>query len=504
MNREGSRHSRSIILALTVFLGAGIGEAQQNNTHPASTPVESYAGQMEQRMDHLMDALDSMRDQLNQSQREMELMRTELQELRAQLAQSGTAEEPTQAASALQSSVRQLREDTDVLQAEVKQHDQAKLESLSKYPVRISGMLLFTSLLNSSNVDNIDLPIIATPQYGNQPQGSLSATARQTILGLEATGPFLWGARSSADISVDFFGGIAYADYTTSAGLLRMRTAHANLDWSHRSLIAAFDRPLISPLQPTSFLSVGEPALAWSGNLWTWTPQLQFKDSSLLSNSKLGIEAGLMDVPAPGPPVSHGLRQPSPSEQSHQPGYETRISSSIPIGDHSIEVGGGGYYSRQSYAYGHHLDAWAGTADWRIPFTQRLEFSGEFYRGRSVGGLGGGAFKDYVPYGDDAIRGLNAEGGWGQVKFKMTRSLEANFAIGEDNAYAIDLRGSDLETEESEYLNLARNRTGLANIIYRPKTYLLFSAEYRNIHSWPINGGGNSNQSLGLAAGYLF
>jgi hypothetical protein len=188
-----------------------------------------------------------------------------------------------------------------------------------------------------------------------------------------------------------------------------------------------------------------------------------------------------------------------------QPGYETRLSSALPFGDRTIEIGAGGYYSRQAYEDGHHLDAWAGTLDWRIPFTRRLELSGEFYRGRGIGGLGGGAFKDYAPFADDTIqRGLNAEGGWGQFKVKMTRSLEANFAIGEDNAFAGDLRGSDLEFEKNDYLNLARNRTGFANVIFRPKTYLLFSAEYRNIYTWPIAGQSNSNQSLGLAAGYLF
>ena len=348
MNRERSRRSRGIILALTVFLSAVMVDAQQSDSHPDNTPGESDSGRMEQRMDQLLAAVDSMRQKLDQSQHDMEQMRAELQALRDQLAQTRGGEEPTQAASALQSSVQQLQERTDVLQAEVKQHDQTKLESLSKYPVRISGMLLFTSQLNGSNVDDIDLPIIARPTYGNQPQGSLSATARQTILGLEATGPSICGARSSADINVDFFGGIPYADYSTSAGLLRLRTAHANLEWSHRSLAAAFDKPLISPLEPTSFLSVGEPALAWSGNLWTWTPQLQFKDTSLLSNRKLSIEAGLIDVPAPGPPVRTGLRAPSPSEQSHQPGYEARLSYAIPLGDHSIEIGGGGYYSRQS------------------------------------------------------------------------------------------------------------------------------------------------------------
>lgn len=504
MNCERSTRSLSIILAITMSLGAGICEGQQADAQARST-ADSSSALLEKRMDQLMKALDSMRAQLDQSQREMEQMRSELEGLRAQLSQTGANEAPEQAAADLRFGVQQLQEQNDVLQAEVKQHDQTKVESLSKYPVRISGMLLFTSLLNGSNVDNLDLPIIATTEYSVQPQGSLSATARQTILGLEASGPSLWGAHSSGDINVDFFGGIPYADYSGAAGLLRLRTAHATLDWSHRSLAVSFDRPLVSPLQPTSFLSVGEPALAWSGNLWTWSPQFEFKDSSLLANKKLGIDAGLIDVPAPGPPPSHTLRMANPSEQSHQPGYETRLSSSIPLGDRAVEVGAGGYYSRQAYEDNHHLDAWAGTLDWRIPFTQHLELSGEFYRGRGVGGLGGGAFKDYAPFANDTIqRGLNAEGGWGQFKVKWTQSLETNFALGMDNAFAGDLRGSDVEFETNDYMNLARNRTGFANVIFRPKTYLLFSAEYRNIYSWPISGQNNSNQSLGLAAGYLF
>ena len=59
-------------------------------------------------------------------------------------------------------------------------------------------------------------------------------------------------------------------------------------------------------------------------------------------------------------------------------------------------------------------------------------------------------------------------------------------------------------TGQSAYANLARNRTALGNVVFRPKTYLLFSAEYRRIQSWPIYGSANTAPALGLAAGYLF
>ena len=94
-----------------------------------------------------------------------------------------------QAASQLQNSVQQLQDQDEILQAEVKQHDQTKVESASKYPVKINGLLLFSSFLNDGAVDNIDLPIVALPRTAAIAHGSLGATMRQTILGLEAKGP---------------------------------------------------------------------------------------------------------------------------------------------------------------------------------------------------------------------------------------------------------------------------------------------------------------------------
>jgi hypothetical protein len=174
-------------------------------------------------------------------------------------------------------------------------------------------------------------------------------------------------------------------------------------------------------------------------------------------------------------------------------------------GDQPIEIGAGGYYSRQSYPYGHHADAWAVTADWSVPFTSHLELSGELYRGRAIGGLGGSVYKDYVNYAEyPHFQGLDTEGGWAQLKFRLLRNLEANFAAGQDGGFAQELRESQFASNQDNYGNLARNRTLLANFIFRPKTYLLFSAEYRNIHSWPIVGSLNASQSVGLAAGYLF
>lgn len=504
MNRDRMLNLSTGVATVAMFACVATAWSQTTTDLATQSAHATDATKLERHLDQLTGQLETLQKQLQDSQKEMEDLRAELRRARAQLAeeQGGQA---AQDEAALRESVEKVREDTDVLQSEVKQHDQVKVETATKYPVRISGTILFTSVLNSGTTDNIDVPVVALPNQPNEPEGSLSATARQTILGLDASGPHLWGAKSSADVSVDFFGGIPYADYTTAGGVLRLRTAHAKLDWPNRALAVVFDRPVISPWQPTSWVTVGVPALAWAGNLWIWTPQLQFSERGFLPNRKLGLDIGLIDSAAPGAPNAQGLRTPNPSEQSRQPGYEARAGYDFSWSDHPVHVGSGGYYSRQAYSHGRHLDAWAGTADWSIAFAHAVGLSGEFYRGRGIGGLGGGAFKDYVTFANyQDLRGLDAEGGWGQLKIVISPSLEANLAAGQDNAFANDLRNSDFAGEQNSYANLARNQDVLGNVIFRPRSYVLISAEFRQIHSWPIVGERNVNHIFGMAAGYSF
>ena len=264
------------------------------------------------------------------------------------------------------------------------------------------------------------------------------------------------------------------------------------------------DRPLISPLQPTSLISQAVPPLAWSGNLWAWSPQIEVLHHRPLGDGIAAIQFGFIDASPPATATSTGPRQPSPNESSRQPGYEARVSYSFGSEPHPFSFGAGGYYARQKYLYDQHLDTWAGTVDWDLPLSHLVEVSGAFYRGRGLASLGGGAYKDYYVDSDHDIYGLNDEGGWTQLKLKPLRQLEANAAIGLDNAFAGDLDDQAPPVNSDPYTSLARNRTVFANLIFRPRAYLAFSTEYRYIRSWPIIGPANDAQSVGLAAGYIF
>jgi len=475
-------------------------QAEDSNHAPVARAAES---EFNRHLDELTSKLDSMRQQLIDSQNEMDELRNELRNLREQLAVKNQTETAAHDADSLRASVTQLREEADVLQAQVKQHDQSKVETSSKYPLRLSGALLITSIFNSGNADDFNLPIVAAPNFPYTRQGSLSETASQTILGLDASGPHLWGAKSYADLNVDFWGGNGSSGYADDAGELRLRTAHARLQWPNRSVGVALDRPLISPWQPTSWVTLAEPALAWSGNLWTWSPQLVFKQDDILRYFDFGI--GLIDPPAPNSYTQGQTSLPSASERSRQPGYESRIGFSSTWRDHPMSIGAGGYYSRQSYAYGHDVNAWAGSADWDLVFSQAFQFSGAVYRGKALGSLGGGTFKDYVSSAAaHYLDGLNDAGGWALAKATFLSSLEANVSAGLDNAYAADLRGSDQAAGQGYYAGLARNETLLANLVYRPKSYLLLSTEFRQINSRWVAGQTAQDRVFGVATGYIF
>jgi hypothetical protein len=134
--------------------------------------------------------------------------------------------------------------------------------------------------------------------------------------------------------------------------------------------------------------------------------------------------------------------------------------------------------------------------------------TGSAYRGAALGGLGGGAFKDYVfapdPNSNDLdVQPLDDVGGWTQLKQRTTERLEWNVAYGIDNVFAGQLR-SYATPAYAPYLNLARNRTFFSNVIYSPSAYLLFSLEYRHLQSSPVNSPTSSANVFGLAAAYKF
>jgi hypothetical protein len=336
---------------------------------------------------------------------------------------------------------------------------------------------------------------------------------------LDARGPHLFGASSSAGLRIDFNGNpqsntmaAAYTGfYGANSTLLRIRTAHADLKWDHTDAFFSLDRPIVNPESPTSLAAVAEPSFSWSGNLWTWNPQVGVsQDVALGSSHALQFQAALIDVQdAPVSPLlpSGTSIATTTAERSRWPGVEAHMSlhDSREEGNH---FGVGGYFSSHLTPVDVPFDSWAATLDTRLHLPLRLEFTGSAYRGSALGGLGAGAFKDYVYHESSVteqyrIHPLDDVGGWAQLKEKVNERVEVNLAFGLDNVFAWQLRRYAVPNG-TPYQNLARNRTFTGNVIYSPSAYLLFSLEYRHLESAPITGLTNASDVIGIAAGYKF
>ena len=424
-------------------------------------------------------------------------------------AQQPPAPPAAQAESPTEARLNRLEEDQQLLQAKVDEQHQTKVESASKYRVKLGGIALLNLFGNSGAVDNQDVPNMALTRGAVATSGSVGATVRQSEIGLEVYGPTIAGAQASANVNFDFMGGFANVSNGVTDNLVRLRTATMRLDWTHTSIVGGQDAPFFSPLSPTSFASLGYPAFADAGNLWTWTPQVRVEHRLNISEADhFLLQGGLLDPLSGEAPSSEYYRAPDGGEQSRAPAVGSRVAWTHGAGDHALTLGVGGYYSRQNYGAGRTMDAWAGTADWSAPLGNHFALSGEFYRGRALGGLGAAQGRSVLFNGpesnpDSPLIGLETMGGWTQLKFKATETIEFNAAFGEDNPFARDLHYFYYPTS-SGYTSVAKNQNALFNVIYRPRSDLLFALEYRYLDTPQTTNVTNTAGTLNLSMGVLF
>ena len=481
------------------------------NSKGQNTADDALGKQVQQ----LTEALARTQAQVEESQRALEQVRSQLSVLQRQLAERDAASASGSAAQ-LSAAVDEIREQQALQGTQIATHEQSKIESESKYAVKLSGLVLLSGFVNTRQVDLPPTPTVVTPG-----PGSSGATVRQTVLGLDARGPHLLGASSHADVRIDFDGAnVANGSNANNAyggGLLRLRTAHASLAWERTEAFFSLDHPIIAPNTPSSLTAVAVPALAWSGNLWTWNPQLGVtQDIPLSSSTRFRAQAALIDIA--DPPSVYGVNAgaapsdtslPPTSEQSRWPGVESRIALTRAAPANGFEFGVGGLFAPHHGLEGTRFDSWAATLDYRVPLEKHTEIRGSFYRGKALGGLGAGTFKDYVYYvslyNPEAVyfRALDDVGGWAQFRIHKGEHFESNFAFGTDQVFARQLRPYAGASNES-YLNLARNRTYTGNVIFSPSAYLLFSLEYRHLQSSPVNGATAAGDVIGIATGYRF
>ncbi len=517
---------------IVLLLSSAIASPQQPPQEPKAPQANAAADilrGLEAQIRALSSSLHEVRGEIEGSRAEAAELRQELQETREQvaalkdelresrvnastrLADSTAAAEGTgpEANRQIDQHLAKMEEDQQLLGAKIEDQYQTKVESASKYRIKLSGMALLNVFTSRGTADNLDFPTQAREPRPLQTNASFGGTLRQSLLGLELFGPEVAGARTKADIQADFSGGLPNTSNGVTLGLVRLRTGGFRLDWSRTTVVAGQYAPFFSPLSPTSLASVAYPPFAESGNLWTWTPQVEIEHRfSLSETSSLALQGGILDPLTGEPPYNSYYRSAQAGERTGQPAYAARVAWTHGASNRPLTVGVGGYYARQNWGFGRIVDAWAGTADWRLPLGPWFSLSGEFYRGRALGGLGAAEGRSVLFNGDPTdprtlVRGLHTTGGWAQLKFTPLERVEFNAAFGEDFPSLGDLTHFPQSTSYFD-AGIGRNESALFNSIYHLRSNLLLSAEYRRIRTGEINPALYTINHLSLGAAVLF
>jgi hypothetical protein len=512
------------------------GQTAHNDSADAATPdVKSLAASMQKlqaQVESLNAQMGEMRTAQQQALQQAEQLRAELQQAKEELAaRLGNGREPmtsslsappatpamtavssnttTQSGTSLEDRVSKVEENQDLMNGKIQEQSQTKVESGSKYRLRLSGIVLLNTAVTRGSVDILDYPQIATPTTPPGTSGSFSGSLRQSQIGIEAFGPDIAGAHTSANLNFDFAGGFPNTSNGVAFGIVRLRTGTIRLDWNDTSLVAGQDGLFFAPLTPTTLTSLAIPALSYTGNLWSWTPQVRIEHRVTLSDtSNMLLQAGILDSLTGESPTDF-YRTPTAGEQSGQPAYAARIAWTRRTFGKDLTVGVGGYYGRQNWGWSHNVDGWAGITDVTLPLGKMFDLTAEFYRGKAVGGLGGGIGQSLLLSGpifdtSTVVRGLDSMGGWVQLKFKPQPKWEINLAYGQDNPYASQLRAFPASAIYYGGPELSRNRSPFVNFMYRVRSDVLFSVEYRRLQTYMLDSPANIANQTSVSLGYLF
>lgn len=369
----------------------------------------------------------------------------------------------------------------EILQTQVAELAQVKVESTSRMPVRIFGTIHSHAFANTGEANWMDVPNIVPPRPADGHTGTFSATVRQTRLGFTADGPRLGAARASGVLALDFFNGIPGFQTGQVMGLPRVLVGFARLETDRLAFQAGQDHVVLAPRDPSSLAAFAFPLLFRSGNLYLRAPQARV-EAALTTHVRLtaGMVAPIAgDVPGEDyrfvPPALGGERSRHPAVQAHV-GYASDTADAV----RRVALGVSGHFGRERR--GGVLDqSWAGAIDFAVRH-DRVGVAGELFTGRNIDAFGGGLGLD-----------PRASGGWAELQLFPSDRLAAYAGLGVDQ-----LRG------DVRAVPRRRNRTAYGNIRYALTPEVEAGFEYQWLGTLPGTGAERRNHHLDWVLIYRF
>lgn len=372
----------------------------------------------------------------------------------------------------------------DVQESRTAELDQSKIGTSQKFPVTLTGMLLFNAFANGKDAGGAQDPAAAAL---NASPAFSGASLRQTVLGLKFNGPDLpGGGKASGQFYMDFFAG-SQAPFNN---LLHIRIATLDLKWKNFTLTAGQDKPIISPREPSSLAQVGVSPLTAAGNIWDWEPQVRLEQRfSFGENTGLIAQAGVYQTaefyPATQPDEYGGTLERA------RPGYQGHFEFYHGTENRRIEIAPGFHFSTTHVA-GDSVPSQIFSLDWLARPSAIVEFTGEFFHGENFAGLGALQGFDILP--SDAVIPVHSQGEWGQISLFPTARLSLHAYAGEQHDEASDVAPG----------GITRNFVYAGNLWYKLAPNVIAAFEASQARTQYLGSLLRLNNHYDLALAYLF
>jgi hypothetical protein len=438
----------------------------------------------------ILERLDRLEKQNHELADEVHALRTELAAARGPVL-GQPAQAPSAGASPPPPPEAPLEERIQVAEQRAADLSQEKVEASQRFPISLTGMVLFNAFLNGKNAAGDENPTTASATSGPTTDG---ATVAQTVLGLRFESPkALWGAQVNGSVFFDFYGG----DGTSLGHTARLRTADIQFDWANTSVTVGQDKPLIAPRDPFSLAQVEVSPFTAAGNLWLWSPQVKVQERFKFGDDS-GLRAQLGVYEMGGTYMSETytdspIYSNSSVGSSAGPALEGRFEFWHKFGERKRIDVAPGFHTAQTTENGVSAPSRLFSFDWFANPWEKIEFTGAFYSGENIAGLGTMG-PGYFVLGPKLVRPVQAIGGWTQLAWLATPKLTFHLIAGQHNNQA---------SEVSEGL-IYKNQGYAANLVYRVAPNVLFSLEGMQLRTSYVGIGTRLNNHYDLGVAYLF
>jgi hypothetical protein len=380
-----------------------------------------------------------------------------------------------------------IEERIAVQESHTSEQAQTKVESSQPFPLRLTGMALVNTYINSKQNGGVDYPTIAYLGPGNATGG---ASWHQTVIGLDYHGPqTLWGGTVRGSLFMDFFGGTTLPNNQ----LIRLRTAGITVDWASRSFMVGQDKPIFSPRSPDSLAQVGVAPLAGAGNLWFWEPQARLEQRVKLGTDwNFTAQAGVVQT---SEFLANAPAAFATSVARFRPGGEGRVALAYSSkADRRIEIGSGGHYSI-SHVAGASVPSEVVSVDWLFAPANWMDLEGAAYTGQNLAGFGLGAIRQgFTILGPGNALPIHAKGGWTQLTLRASDRVSFHLMGGLHDGRDRDLLPGDI----------AANHAFGWNLFYHFAPNVILSLEMMQLRTHYLGPGTRLNNHYDLAIAYLF